>query len=91
MHSGWDGRLNAIGGGKLGERGVDRTVEAALIEAPLDLEATFKGRRLEATVRPDGTVIFAGKLYTSLSVAADVARDAVTGPPSGGRHPAEPL
>lgn len=60
-------------------------IEAALIEAPLDLEATFKGRRLEATVRPDGTVIFAGKVYTSLSVAADIARNAVTGPPSGGR------
>ena len=50
-----------------------KAVLAAYISGPLKLRAKFKGRIVKARVRRDGTVRFAGKVYTSPSLAAAVA------------------
>ena len=46
---------------------------AEYISSPMKLRAKFKGRVVKARVRRDGTVRFAGKLYTSPSLAAAAA------------------
>lgn len=43
------------------------------ISGPMQLRAKFKGKLVKAQVRRDGTVRFAGKLYTSPSLAAAAA------------------
>jgi hypothetical protein len=48
-------------------------VLAKYISGPLKLKAQFKGRIVKARVRRDGKVRFAGKTYTSPSVAAALA------------------
>ena len=60
-------------------------IEAGIVRPPLNLEVTYKKVRLTATVQIDGTVLFEGKTYTSLSVAGGVARTSVKGPPADGR------
>jgi hypothetical protein len=50
-----------------------KAVLSAYISGPLKLRAKFKGRIVKARVRRDGTVRFAGEVYTSPSVAAAVA------------------
>lgn len=47
-------------------------VLARYISAPLILRARFKGKRVTARVRRDGTILMAGKVYTSPSVAGAV-------------------
>lgn len=48
-------------------------VLAACISAPMLIRAKFKGQFVVARVRRDGTVRFAGKVYTSPSQAAAIA------------------
>lgn len=49
-----------------------RAVLAKYISAPLILKAKFKGQLITARVRRDGTILMAGKVYTSPSVAGAV-------------------
>lgn len=60
-------------------------IEAGLMTPPFRLEVVFKGQHLTAVVQADGTVVFDGKTYTSLSVSAGMARNSVSGPPQDGR------
>ena len=50
-----------------------KPILAEYISAPMKLRAFFKNRRLFARVRRNGTIRFAGKIYTSPSFAAAVA------------------
>lgn len=54
-------------------------VDAGLLQAPLRLFCTYKGRSLEAKVLTDGQVEFQGTKYASCSTAAEFARGTVTG------------
>jgi tetratricopeptide (TPR) repeat protein len=50
-----------------------------LLRAPLGLFRQYKGQRLEATLQPDGRVLFQGQVYDTCSTAAEYARGTVTG------------
>jgi predicted type IV restriction endonuclease len=54
-------------------------IATGLLKAPLPLFRKYKGRRMEATLHPDGTVEFAGTIYPTASTAAEIARGTVTG------------
>ncbi len=54
-------------------------IGAALLTPPLRLFRKHKGKMLEATLLPDGSVEFEGKRYSSGSTAADFARSTITG------------
>jgi predicted type IV restriction endonuclease len=58
---------------------VSDLITAGLIAPPLTLIAPYKGARLQATIRDDGTVAFDGSSYPSLSAAASKARETVVG------------
>jgi hypothetical protein len=62
-------------------------IRANLIEPPLKLEKDYKGRRLEAEVQQDGTIVFDGETYKSLSLAAAFARKSIIGAPEGRKYP----
>ncbi|MBI1850191.1 MAG: type I restriction enzyme HsdR N-terminal domain-containing protein [Planctomycetes bacterium] len=49
-------------------------IRARLISPPLALVRKYKGTELTARIESNGTVTFAGKSYSSLSMAAGVAR-----------------
>jgi len=51
---------------------------AEFISGPIKLRAKFKGAVVTASVRRDGTVRYAGKVYTSPSLAAAAARKSRT-------------
>jgi hypothetical protein len=46
---------------------------AAYIPGPMKLRAFYKGKKLTARVRRNGSIRFAGKIYTSPSVAGAAA------------------
>ena len=48
-------------------------VLAVYVSKPIPLRAHFKGTIIKATVRRDGTLRFAGKIYNSPSLAAAAA------------------
>jgi hypothetical protein len=58
-----------------------------LITPPLELEQTYKGVLLKATVLKNGTVSYGEKTYTSPSAAAGMARKIVVGAPAGRAYP----
>jgi hypothetical protein len=60
-------------------------IAATVVEAPLELEGAARGQRLIATVRPDGMVVFRGRAYASLTIAANIARGAGIGGPTESR------
>ncbi len=62
-------------------------IRAKLIEPPLKLEKEYKGRHLEAEVQRDGTIVFDGETYKSLSLAASFARKSIIGAPEGRKYP----
>jgi hypothetical protein len=62
-------------------------IRAHLIEPPLKLEKEYKGRHLEAEIQPDGTIVFDGETYRSLSLAAAFARKSIIGAPEGRNYP----
>jgi RAMA domain-containing protein len=62
-------------------------IRANLIEPPLKLEKQYKGRHLEAEIQPDGTIVFDGETYRSLSLAAAFARKSIIGAPEGRKYP----
>lgn len=62
-------------------------IAAGLLRTPAEVERTYKGVRLTALIREDGTVCFEGTLYDSLSVAGGMARKSVIGGPPGRPYP----
>jgi muramidase (phage lysozyme) len=54
---------------------------------PLEIEKTYKGRRLTARVEPDGRVTWNGQIFDSLSTAGGEARASIIGIPPGRRRP----
>ena len=62
-------------------------IQAGLIQPPLKLEKEYKGRHLEAEIQRDGTIVFDGEAYKSLSLAAAFARKSVIGTPTGRKYP----
>src|SRR5215211_4646871 len=62
-------------------------IRANFIEPPLKLEKEYKGRHLEAEVQQDGTIVFDGDSYRSLSLAAAFARKSIIGAPVGRKYP----
>jgi predicted type IV restriction endonuclease len=54
-------------------------IAASMLAAPLKLFRRYRGKVMEATVQPDGTVEFDQTRYRSCSTAAEVARSTVTG------------
>jgi hypothetical protein len=54
-------------------------IAAGLLKPPLKLFRKYKGRRMEATLLPDGTVEFQGTVYPTSSTAAEIARGTITG------------
>src|SRR5215207_5382038 len=66
---------------------VSDLIRANLIEPPLKLEKVYKGAHLEAEVQQDGTIVFDGDTYKSLSLAAALARKSIIGAPEGRKYP----
>jgi hypothetical protein len=62
-------------------------IRANLIKPPLKLEKEYKGEHLEAEVQQDGTIVFDGETYRSLSLAAAFARKSIIGAPEGRKYP----
>jgi hypothetical protein len=62
-------------------------IRADLVEPPLKLEKDYKGSHLEAEIQQDGTIVFDGETYRSLSLAAAFARKSVIGAPEGRKYP----
>jgi predicted type IV restriction endonuclease len=54
-------------------------INAGLLKPPLDVECLYRKTKLKAIVQADGTVIFGGESYDSLSTAATMARKSVVG------------
>jgi len=53
-------------------------IQVGLINPPLEIEREFKGVRHRATIQQDGSVIFSGERYSSLSTAGRKARNLAT-------------
>ncbi len=64
---------------------VSDLIEAGYVKPPIQLFKEYRGHHLKATVQPDGSVVFSGQSYDSLSTAAGMARNSVIGPPTDGR------
>jgi len=62
-------------------------IAAGLIRPPLQLEKTYKGVRLKATIEQDGQVHWEEKGYDSLSSAGGMARKSIIGAPEGREYP----
>ena len=62
-------------------------IAAGLIKTPFELERSYKGVKLTATIQGDGTVSFGGQPYDSLSTAGGMARKSVVGAPEGRPYP----
>jgi predicted type IV restriction endonuclease len=54
-------------------------IAAALLSPPLKLFRKYRGKVMEATLLPDGTVEFGQERFRSCSTAADTARATITG------------
>jgi len=57
------------------------------VRVPLRLFTTYRGEPVEAVLRADGTVLMDSHLYTSVSMAAAVARVRVAGEFAGRKYP----
>ena len=56
-----------------------KLIDEAYLSPPIRLFRKYRGRMMEATLFPDGSVEFQGKRYPSCSTAAETARSTVTG------------
>jgi hypothetical protein len=54
-------------------------VHAGLLPVPIQLFRKYRGKMLQATLRPDGKVDFEGTVFDSCSSAAEHARSTITG------------
>jgi hypothetical protein len=66
---------------------VSDLIRTKLVEPPLKLERVYKGAHLEAEIQLDGTIVFDGETYRSLSLAASFARKSIIGAPEGRKYP----
>jgi hypothetical protein len=66
---------------------VSDLIRTNLVEPPLKLEKVYKGAHLEAEIQQDGTIVFDGETYRSLSLAASYARKTIIGAPEGRKYP----
>jgi len=62
-------------------------IHADLLKPPVDLECLYRKTTLKATIQEDGTVIFGGESYDSLSTAGGMARKSIIGAPPGRKYP----
>jgi predicted type IV restriction endonuclease len=62
-------------------------IAAGLVSPPSPLHKTYKGTSLRATVQMDGSILYDGRAYKSLSTAAGMARKSVIGAPPGRKYP----
>lgn len=60
-------------------------IAAGILRTPCDIVARWRKQDFRAMVDADGTVMFNGERYTSLSVSAGYARNIANGPPPDGR------
>lgn len=76
-------------GGKGSRTQVIDLINAGFITPPFALEKVYKGVHLKATIQRDGSIEFGGEYYSSLSIAAGMARNSVIGTSSDGSdyHP----
>ena len=81
------GELEEPGPTPPGKPGIKDLIKAGVIKTPFHLEADYKGKKFTATVQADGSVLFDGKKYSSLSTAAGMARATVRKPPPGRTYP----
>jgi predicted type IV restriction endonuclease len=65
----------------LAEATLPNLIAAGFVKAPLELERTYKGVRLTASIQPSGTVRFGGADCVTLSAAGGVARKSVLATP----------
>jgi hypothetical protein len=63
----------------MAEATLPNLIAAGFVKAPLELERTYKGVRLTASIRPDGQVTFGNESCVSLSAAGGIARKSVLG------------
>ena len=59
-------------------------INARLVTPPLELKTEYKKTELTATLQSNGTILFAGESYASLSKAAGYAKNTVIGLPKDG-------
>lgn len=62
-------------------------IREGFIAPPLELERRYKGHTLNATITADGSVLYDGTSYGSLSTAAGMARKSIIGAPEGRAYP----
>jgi len=72
----------------MAEATVPNLIAAGFVKALLELERTYKGVRLTASIQPDGTVLFGGETCVTLSAAGGVARKSVLATPPSEPAPA---
>jgi len=62
-------------------------IKAGFLKPPIDLECLYRRASLKAIIQSDGTVMFGGSVYDSLSTAAGMARKSIIGAPAGRKYP----
>jgi predicted type IV restriction endonuclease len=62
-------------------------INAGLLKPPTDLECLYRKANLKAIIQADGTVLYGGSVYDSLSTAAGMARKSIVGTPAGRKYP----
>jgi hypothetical protein len=72
----------------MAEATLPNLIAAGFVNAPLELERTYKGVRLTATIDLDGRVSFGGESCVSLSAAGGIARKSVLATPPDEPPPA---
>jgi predicted type IV restriction endonuclease len=70
---------------RTGRTKIRELLAAGIIQAPREIEVTFKGQRFTATIESDGLIHFDGQTYASPSHAGGMVRNKVNGPPPDGR------
>jgi len=63
---------------------LEHLIDNNIIEVPFKIFATFKGKNFSAEIDKDGFIIYDGKRYTSLSIAAGIIRAQLSGKPKDG-------
>jgi len=63
----------------MAEATLPNLIAAGFVKAPLELERTYKGVRLTASIQPGGTVLCGGETCETLSAAGGIARKSVLG------------
>ncbi len=63
----------------MAEATLPNLIAAGFVKAPLELERTYKGVRLTASIQPGGNVLCGGETCETLSGAGGLARKSVLG------------